>query len=330
VTAAPEVAVIIASHSRPGPLARVLASVEAQRRDVALEVIVADNASPMSEEVASVAAGFPGVTLVRLAGNLGFGRALNRGIARASAPYLYLGCDDVVLGDGCLRELYAAHRRRPAPGLTAPVIYVADKPDEVRCAGGTHTLGLTPRLVLHREIPPPAADGTCPVTFIPGGTIFTERCFLLELGGYREDFFMYDEDTELCQRVRRRQRDLVIVPPARVFDLIAPGTYDPTRVRAEQLRNYLAMITLHARAGLAGPIVAKQFASGLIRLPSLTRQGRREWRAGWWRYLSGLPLLLRDRLRSRPPAAPPRRRTAPPPAGAESPGPAESLELFRP
>jgi GT2 family glycosyltransferase len=136
------------------------------------------------------------------------------------------------------------------------------------------------------------------VTFVPGGTIFTERRFLLDLGGYREDFFMYEEDTELCQRVRRWQRDVVIVPSARVFDVIAPATYDPTRVRAQQLRNYLAMITLHARAGLAGPILAKQFAGGLIRLPYLTRQGRREWRAGWRSYLAALPLLLRDRLRS--------------------------------
>jgi hypothetical protein len=153
------------------------------------------------------------------------------------------------------------------------------------------------RLTLHREFPGRDAERPCPVTFVSGGTIFTEREFFLGLGGYREDFFMYEEDTELCQRVRRTGRDLVIVPGARVYDLGPPPTYNSHRVGPEKIRNHLALITLHAPAWMMPLLLAKYFLGTIRRLPMMTPDGRRDWVVGWRRYFAAVPLLLRDRLR---------------------------------
>jgi glycosyltransferase involved in cell wall biosynthesis len=297
VSPTPEIAVIVASHCRPGPLALVLASV-ARQQDVALEVVVVDNPSARSDEIAGVVSGFPGVRLVRLDRNVGFGRAINRGVAQSTAPLLYFACDDVELGDGCLRELRDAHRGRPAAGLTAPVIYEASDPSRIRCAGGACTIGLNVRLDLFKALPAPGSEEPFAVSFVPGGAVLTDRDLFLRLGGYREDFFMYEEDTELSQRVRRVGRDLVVVPRARTYDQVPPATYDPKVVRPDMIRNHLATLLLHAPLALAPLLLTKKLLGEARRLHRLPAQERRHWVVGWGRFLAAVPYLLRDRRRN--------------------------------
>jgi glycosyltransferase involved in cell wall biosynthesis len=292
-----EIAVIVASHSRPGPLGRVLASV-ARQQGVALEVVVVDNPSARSEEIAGVVAAFAGVRLVGLADNVGFGRAINRGVAATTAPLLYFACDDVELGDGCLRELRDVHLSRQAPGLTAPVIYDANDPGRIRYAGGAYSIGLNVRLDLFKALPASGSREPFAVSYVPGGALLTCRELFLRLGGYREDFFMYEEDTELSQRVRRAGRDLVVVPRASTFDQVPPGTYDPRVVRPDMIRNHLATALLHAPAALAPLLFARKLLGEARRLPGLRPEERRHWVIGWGRFLAAVPLLLRDRRRN--------------------------------
>ncbi|MFO0810553.1 MAG: glycosyltransferase family 2 protein [Gemmataceae bacterium] len=296
-TPSPDVAVIVASHSRPGPLDRVLASV-ARQRGVAVETIVADNPSEKSAEIEAVVAARPKVQLVKLAHNRGFGRAINQGVERSSAPLLYFACDDVELADDCLAELCRAHRARPAAGMTAPVIYDAADTSRVRCAGGDFRIGLKVRLDLFRQLPQPAAEEPYQVSFVPGGAALIDRELFTQLGRYRDDFFMYEEDTELSQRVRRAGRDLAIAPRARTYDLIPPSTYDPKVVRPDMIRNHLATVLLHAPAALVPVLFGTKFAAGVVRLPGLPSADRRHWVVGWKRFLVAVPRLLRDRARN--------------------------------
>jgi GT2 family glycosyltransferase len=274
----------------------VLASV-ARQQGVSLEVVVADNPSDRSDEIAGVVSRFPGARLARLDHNVGFGRAINRGVAQTAAPLLYFACDDVELGDGCLRELRDAHRARPAPGLTAPVIYEASDPERIRCAGGAYTIGLNVRLDLFRALPASGSREPFPVSFVPGGALLTDRQLFLGLGGYREDFFMYEEDTELSQRVRRAGRDLVVVPRASTYDQVPPGTYDPQVVRPDKIRNHLATALLHAPLGLVPFFFLRKLLAELLNLPRLPSAERRHWLIGWRRFLCAVPRLLRDRFR---------------------------------
>jgi GT2 family glycosyltransferase len=295
--ARPEVSVLIASHARPETLARVLASVERQRRDLILEVIVVDNKSARSSEVARVAGSFAQVTHLPLTENLGFGRALNRAFAHARGELTYFTCDDIVLGDGCLRHLCDAHRSRPRPGFTSLLLHKSAPPNEIQWAGGIFEFGLTPRLTQLRALPPSAvADGRpYPVSFVAGGLFMVERTFFARLGGYREDFFMYEEDTELSQRVLRSGRDLVIVPSAIAYDLCPPATFDPSRVNADKIRNFLAVILLHAPDRLWPLILAKQFIAGLRRLVRMPQDQRSNLYRGWTKFLASWTMLLRDR-----------------------------------
>lgn len=308
-----DVAVVVASHARPETLDLVLTSIVDQRDDLALEIIVVDNPSARSREVASVVSKYEDVHLIQLRRNQGFGRAIGRGVACASAQFLYLACDDVVLAKGSLKKLKAAHVQGPRVGLSAPLLLRADDPEKIQAAGGAFELSLNPRVLIHQALPLGACDNApCAVTFLPGGTLFVERNYFNALGGYREDFFMYEEDTELCQRVLRSGRTLLVVPSAKAYDLMPPATYDPRRVHSAKIRNFLAMITLHADGRLLPLILARQFVAGVRRLYLLSGSERSTWRRGWREFLFSLPMLLRDRRKyANMFGSSPRARTAP-------------------
>ncbi len=77
------ITIVILSYARPALLARALASVTAQAYPN-LEILLVDNKSAASGEIARVAGNFPAVRLIQNSDNLGFAGGMNVGIAAAS------------------------------------------------------------------------------------------------------------------------------------------------------------------------------------------------------------------------------------------------------
>src|SRR3970282_334273 len=91
--------VVVASWNVRDALRDCLLSVEGEIARLAparVEVVVVDNASSDGSQ-AMVAAEFPRVMLIRNAGNAGFARATNQGIAAARGPLLLLLNPDTLM-----------------------------------------------------------------------------------------------------------------------------------------------------------------------------------------------------------------------------------------
>src|SRR5947209_6307903 len=100
----PTVSVVVLSYERPALLREALRSLAAQSY-APREIIVVDNRSTVSDEVARVAAEFPSVRLIRNRENVGYAAGMNRGIAEAACEYVYLTEDDITLDRDCIRRL---------------------------------------------------------------------------------------------------------------------------------------------------------------------------------------------------------------------------------
>src|SRR5262245_51490597 len=101
----PSISVVVLSYNRPEHLANSLRSVFAQDVDADLDVIVVDNLSPKSAEVAQVVADFPRVRFLPQNENLGFSGGMNVGMAATRGDYLHLHEDDIVLDAGFYANL---------------------------------------------------------------------------------------------------------------------------------------------------------------------------------------------------------------------------------
>ena len=128
------ISVVIPSWNRCALLLACLASVQAQARDD-LEVIVVNDAST-DETVNRVTREHPQVRLIHLAENLGFARAVNRGIRAATGEWVLLLNNDVTLAPRFLeRMLFVAEAAKA--DMVAPLILWRDTPDTIYSAGDT-------------------------------------------------------------------------------------------------------------------------------------------------------------------------------------------------
>lgn len=234
------ISVVVLSYNRPALLADALASIARQAYQPH-EVIVVDNPSDASAEIAHVVSNSPNVRLLALPLNIGFAGGMNAGLTVATADHVFLTEDDLVLDAHCLGALAAAMRTRSAPAVLAPVMYNRAA-GTVRCAGGRLSLRSVYGLDVHTTLPP--QDD---LSFVPGAALFAPKTLWDDVGGFREDFFMYLEDCELCLRLRRHGVPIAVVSDARVDHFEPPDALTPDHIEFHKHKNLLALYVLHAR-----------------------------------------------------------------------------------
>jgi GT2 family glycosyltransferase len=218
-----DVSVTIVSWNRAALLAQCLRSVFATPRTVDYEVIVVDNGS-RDDSVSMVREHFPEVRLIANAENSGYGRAQNQAIAVAQGRYVLMLNNDATVRPDTLPTLVRLMDEHPAVGACSC-------PDRDQTALGTATSGAfrafpslrrtmmenawavvrPPRTwdlrwlaaPVHRwmgeELP---AAGMLEVAWIVGALLVVRRDVLSKIGGFDERFFLFDEDVDLCRRIR--------------------------------------------------------------------------------------------------------------------------------
>ena len=294
--AEPRVSIVILSHNRPEALAEALASVVAQTvRD--REIVVVDNPSPTSGRIAAVVAAQPEARLIGTGRNLGFAGGINVAWRAARGRLVYLSEDDIVLAPDCVERLAAFAEREADCGICAGVIY--DRADgRILSAGGELALRGVFRAPLRGwgERDTGQFGEPADVAWLPAGAALARRDVLERVGGFRDEFFMYFEDVEICRRIAGLGYRVCFVPGATVQHIPSPAAAAPAPdVEFHKLKNLFTLYVLHA-PGWAWPAFAARYgvADGvraLARSPARFRLHLRAW--GW--VLARLPRLLGER-----------------------------------
>lgn len=156
------------------------------------------------------------VTTIRNSENLGYGRAMNRGIAASDSRYLCLLNTDVILNAEALTGLVSHCDKRPHVEVCSTVIRYPNG----RIQGFFFKFGL---LSLYFELYKKVwnkvfkaklavAREPLPVNGIAGAFIFCRRRLAPEGRLFDEDFFFYYEDTELAHRLFKQGVRCEILP----------------------------------------------------------------------------------------------------------------------
>lgn len=200
-----------------------LAAVDYARFDV----VLVDNASA-DGSVAAVRAQFPDVTVIENERNEMFARANNQGIemARArGADFVLLLNNDTEVAPDLLTRMVAAARADDAIGMVGPKIYFFDPADVLWYAGGI--VNLWKGLIAHRGIRQRDAgqfDTPGDTGYITACSVLVSRACLEVIGGLDDDYYIYGEDVDWCERARRAGFRLVYEPSARVWHKVSSSS----------------------------------------------------------------------------------------------------------
>ena len=252
----PRVDVVVVSYETRETLLECLAALVAEPT---ASVVVIDNAS-RDGTAAAVRERFPSVRLVANAENVGFARACNQGARESRAPYLLFLNPDATLAPGSLGALAAILEARPRVGVVGP---------RTRSANGDIQVSTGPDLSLVSEIRQRRlvrgvarrdaailveAEGLHAVErevdWVSGACLMIRREAFDAVSGFDERFFLYEEDADLCRRVRAAGWKVLFSPGAEARHALGRSmARSPERARLEYQRSHLLYYRKHC--GLA-------------------------------------------------------------------------------
>jgi len=231
---AAELAVVIVNYNTGDYLERCLASLEAHRGRLEVDVLVVDNASRDGSHRRAVAA-HPWARLIENQRNLYLSPAWNQGIRATSAPYVLLLNPDTEWWRGTLADYVAVARRIPRAGIVGPVVrnpdgtvYPSGRPfPSVVDAVGHGFLGpVWPRNRFTRRYRQHGWDRTTEreVDWVSGACMLVPRDAFEEVGLLDEDFLLYGEELDLATRLHAAGRSVVFTPEIEILHAIGVST----------------------------------------------------------------------------------------------------------
>ncbi|MFV2072349.1 MAG: glycosyltransferase family 2 protein [Thermoanaerobaculales bacterium] len=191
------VGIVVVHYGDPVLTAGCLASIEADSSRVERRVVVVDNTGNLEPGLLG-----DGVLLVRRKDNPGFGSAANEGLAaldpnQACSAWLVLN-NDAALRSGFLDAVVDA--LEDGVGAAGGPIRDAADPHTLWYAGG----GLNPLTgTVWQRRSEGAARSRREVGFIPATALAVAPSAFVDVGGFDPAFFLYNEDVDLCLRLRR-------------------------------------------------------------------------------------------------------------------------------
>lgn len=187
------------------------------------EIILVDNAST-DDSVAYVKEKFPHIKIIQNKENLGFAKAVNIGIRAADTELIALFNQDAVADQNWLSLLVKAATDSPNAAASGGKVYHYGSNTDVAstwCKIDPYTAA-----AWDFTDDEPASE----VDYLPGCAMLIKKEVIEEIGYLDEGYFMYFDETDLCARMIRAGYDLLYVPEAIVWHVVAGSITDTKKL----------------------------------------------------------------------------------------------------
>lgn len=200
-----KVSVITVNYNQPEVTEALLDSILVAQTSVPVEVIVVDNAST-ENRIPEWRAKYGDMRFIRSESNLGFAGGNNLGIEAATGEYLFLVNNDTEFTSDLVDRLVDTLERNVKVGIVSPKIRYYDQPDMLQYAGFTRMNYYTARnnCIGQYETDSGQHDHLTGETgFAHGAAMMVRREAIEKAGLMLENYFLYYEEMDWCERIRR-------------------------------------------------------------------------------------------------------------------------------
>jgi GT2 family glycosyltransferase len=230
---------------------------------------------------------FPWARVLEPGANLGFSAANNLGLRESRAAHVLVLNSDAEVKPGAVGVMLALLASRPDVGIVGPRTLYPD--GRVQVSTGPRPTPLSEwrqgRLVRGvrdrrswalREADARHAREHEP-DWVSASCLLARRGALEAVGGFDEAYFLYQEDVDLCLRVRRAGWRILFTPRAEVVHLLGRSMAEAgARPRIEYHRSHLRFYRRHN--GLRATLLLRLYFLVLSARPSSDRLEARELR----------------------------------------------------
>lgn len=188
-----------------------------------VEIFVVDNASRETPQY-FLAEQYPEVKFIRSETNLGFAGGNNLAAQQTKGDFIFYINNDAEIREGCLERLVALFEKRPKLGIVSPLICYfkeskGESNDLIQYAGMTQMNALTARNTTIGEKTRDFGQfaDAIPTPYAHGAAMMISRKATEKVGLMFDGFFLYYEELDWCERIRKAGFEVYVEPHARVY-----------------------------------------------------------------------------------------------------------------
>ena len=182
------------------------------------EIILVDNAS-REDPGQYIKEHYPQVVYIRNDKNLGFTGGNNVGIAAAKGDYVFVVNNDTEVTPNLLEKLLEPFERDPSIGVVSPKIKYFSNPTLIQYAGYTPMNPITGQAVAlgSKQEDLGQFDNSGYTYFAHGAAMLVKREVIEKVGAFADVFFIYYEELDWGERIRRAGYKIYYQAEAEIF-----------------------------------------------------------------------------------------------------------------
>ncbi len=281
--------IVIVNHNSTDDLLLCLQSIYDSLGDISAKVFIQDNAS--DDDVDRLRSKFPQAIVSKNRENIGFARAVNKGLVQGAAPYVVLINPDTIVREGCFETILEYMEKNADIGVVGPRILNMDGTIQGSArAFPTPFTGLFGRnTVLTKWFPNNSitranmftsrSHGKTPmdVDWVSGACMVVRRRAIENVGLMDARFFLYWEDADWCKRMWQKGWKVVYHPiPTVVHSVGTSSSTKPARSLIEFHKSCYRLFNKYNRTPFKfiNPLVAAALALRLLMSILINKVGR--------------------------------------------------------
>jgi len=195
-------------------------------------VIIVDNSNSL--DLKNYLSDFDNITFIN-SPNLGFGHANNLAVSNAQTPYIFIVSPDIFFTISSLEILYSEFLSYKNAGVAGPSLF-----DVSNIRRSNSSLSFLKKKIyrnsfqrkIYKNIDQTLADGNISCDYIIGCSMLFKKSFFIDIGGFDEQFFIYYEDNDICDRIRSHNKMVLEIPSSKMIHLQGKSTKANFKINA--------------------------------------------------------------------------------------------------
>lgn len=220
------VSIILVNFNGEDVLADCLCSLEKFIPKHNCEIILVDNNS-QDNSLSIINSKFPAIKLIKLSQNLGFAAGNNAGAKEAKGNFLFLLNTDTIVTSNFLPHLLRLMAENLDVGIIGTKLIFPDGSFQISFSPKIGIMGEVKAKKLHKNAEDKNSLNVIEQDFrdvknvdvVVGASFFIRTDLFNLLGGFDERFFMYFEESDLCERVRNKGYKILYTPHESIIHL---------------------------------------------------------------------------------------------------------------